>query len=145
MLSSCDILPKMSKHLAIMPEVVIEAILSGKKTIETRFSKHKVVPLGVVSVGDIVYLKPPGKEIVGSFRVKKVFNFEGLSKEDIQDIFEEYADRIFTGDDKFDAQFKKDKEDSIYGSLIFISEAERFLTSPVKIQKSDKRGWVVLK
>ncbi|OGE25575.1 hypothetical protein A3H85_00145 [Candidatus Daviesbacteria bacterium RIFCSPLOWO2_02_FULL_40_8] len=132
------------KHLAIMPTLVIDAIISGNKTVETRFSKHKIVPFGFVSVGDLVYLKPPGEEVIGQFRVKKVFYFSGLEKQDIEHIFAEYGGRFLIGDDSFDKRYRKEKLESKFATLIFIKDPERFLTSPIRIQKSDKRGWVVI-
>lgn len=134
----------MSKHLAIMNKQTVEAILGGLKTIETRFSKHKIPPFGAVEVGDLVYIKPPGEEIIGQFRVKKVFSFEGLTEEDISKIFAEYGKRISIGEKQMDEKYQKEKSIARFGTLIFIGESERFITSPIKIKKSDMRGWVVL-
>lgn len=130
--------------MAIMKKPTIEAILSGKKTVETRFSKHKILPFEAISVGDIVYMKPPGEDIIGQFRVKKVFFYGGLTREDVKKIFSDYGKGINTGDSKMDSQYQKEKEESYFGTLIFISESERFITSPIKVKKSDLRGWVVL-
>lgn len=89
-------------------------------------------------------MKPPGEDIVGQFRVKKVFSFEGLSGEDIEKIFQDYGQEILMGDEKEDGRYKKEKASSRFGTLIFIGESERFITSPVKIKKRDLRGWMVL-
>jgi len=134
----------MKKHLAIMNKATVEAILNGIKTIETRFSQHKIAPFGVVSVGDLVYLKPPGEEIIGQFRVKKVFYFEGLTDKDMEKIFQDYGSKISVGCKEEDEKYFSDKKSSTYGTLIFIGDSERFITSPIKVKKSDQRGWVVL-
>lgn len=134
----------MKKHLAIMSRSVIEAILSGHKTIETRFSKHKIAPFGMVSVDDLVFIKPPGEDIIGQFRVKKVFNFEGLTEKDIENIFNEYKERIGWGKMEEEERYFEDKKNSLFGTLIFIGESERLITSPIKFKKRDQRGWVVL-
>ncbi|MFA5933576.1 MAG: hypothetical protein WCV81_05765 [Microgenomates group bacterium] len=134
----------MKKHLAIMNKTTVEAILTGVKTIETRFSQHKIAPFGVISVGDLVYIKPPGEEIIGQFRVKKVFSFEGLTEGDLEKIFADYGSKISTGNTQEDEKYFSDKKKSTYGTLIFIGDSERFITSPIKIKKSDQRGWVVL-
>ena len=47
----------MKKHLAIFKGKAGDAILSGKKTIESRFSKVKNPPFGVIGSGDLVYIK----------------------------------------------------------------------------------------
>ncbi len=132
------------KHLAIMHRPVIEAILSGKKTIESRFSKHRIAPFGQVNKGDLVYMKAPGEEIIGQFKVRKVYSFEGVTKEDITHIFEQYGAQINSGDQSIDAQYQKVKAVSSYVTLIYIGNAERFITSPIKVTKSDQRGWLVL-
>lgn len=134
----------MKKHIAIMDKPTIEAILQGKKTIETRFSKNKIVPFGVVSTGDLVFMKPPGGDVIGQFRVKKVFSFQGLTPEDIEKIFQDYGEKIFIGDKEGDEKYLKNKKDSLFGTLIFISASERLITSPVTLKKRDMRGWVVL-
>lgn len=135
----------MTKHLAIISKPVAEAILNGRKTIETRFSLHKIAPFGQVNIGDLVYIKPPGEEIIGQFTVKKVFSYEGLTPEDVDRIIKDYGDHISSGDSVFDEEYYHNKKNSRYGTLIFIDQSERFITSPVKIKKSDQRGWMVLK
>lgn len=134
----------MRKHLAIFKSEIGEAILSGKKTIETRFSKHRIAPYGSVSAGDLVYIKPTGDEIIGQFRVKKVFSYEGLTEGDVEKIFQDYGSKILIGNKEEDEKYVADKKKSSYGTLIFIGDSERFITSPIKIKKSDQRGWVVL-
>lgn len=134
----------MKKHLAIMRRSTIEAILTGRKSIETRFTKFRIVPFGVVERGDLIFMKPPGGEIVGQFRVKKVISFEGIDKDDIKRIFDDYGDRIQTGNSGEDMRYQQDKQNASYGTLIFIADSERFITSPIKIQKRDLRAWVVL-
>lgn len=127
-----------------MHKSTAEAILSGKKTIETRFSKAKIAPFCAVSAGDIIYMKLPGEEIVGQCRVKKVFYFEGLTPKDIDKIFADYGKDISVDNKEEDERYQKEKSGSNFGTLIFISESERFITSPIRIKKSDMRGWVVL-
>lgn len=134
----------MRKHLAIVNKLSIEAILSGTKTIETRFSQKRISPFGDVSTGDVVYMKLSGGDIEGQFRVKKVFSFENLEPKDIEEIFEKYGPQISVGNKLEDEKYKQEKKNSSFGTLIFISESERFITSPIKIKKSDMRGWIVI-
>ncbi len=127
------------KHLAIFKEDGAEKILSGKKSMESRFSQGKIAPFGVVSQGDLVYIKVSGGEIIGQFRVKKVIFFDGLEVRDFKDIRERYETELDVEDD-----YWKGKETCKYGTLIFIGNSARFITSPIKIPKKDIRGWVVL-
>lgn len=127
------------KHLAIFQNDGAEKILSGKKTIESRFSRAKIAPYGVISSGDLVYIKPSGGEIIGQFRVTKVITFDGLDSKDIQEIKEKYGKGL-----NVDENYWKGKENCKFATLIFIGNSSRFITSPVKIPKKDLRGWVVL-
>lgn len=129
----------MKKHLAIFKGEGGEKILSGKKTIEPRFSKLKNPPFGLVCSGDLVYVKPSGKEIIGQFRVKKVIFYDGLSSEDLMQIKKDYGKDLAVDEAYWTSQAK-----SKYGTLIFIGDSSRFITSPIKPPKKDLRGWVVL-
>lgn len=129
----------MKKHLAIFSGHLADLILNGQKTIESRFSKAKIAPFGQVSVGDIVYIKPSGGEIIGQFRVNKVINYDGLDYQDILNIQNIYNNKILADD-----MYWASKKDAHYGTLIFIGECNQFITSPLKIRKRDQRGWVVL-
>jgi hypothetical protein len=136
----------MQKHLAIFSPKVITAILSGKKTIDGRFSKNRISPFLTVQAGDVVYIKAPGEDINAQFRVKKVLFFEAFEKEDFDEIVAKYWNKIGWGDEKDEQKFKKEKkESSHYATLIWIDEVEQFIVPPVRIRKSDNRAWVVLK
>lgn len=129
----------MKKHLAIFSGNNAELILTGEKSIETRFSKSKISPFGQVSAGDLVYIKPAGADIIGQFKVKKVISYNGLAYDDLLNIQKNYQTHILS-----DEKYWKDKKDCKYGTLIFIGEVNRFITSPIKVPKRDQRGWVVL-
>ena len=127
------------KHLAVFTKGVGEKILSGEKTMESRFSRVKNPPFGVISSGDLVYIKPSGEDIIGQFRVQKVFFFDGLSEIDIKTIKKDYGKEILA-----DENYWETKVNAKYGTLIFIGNSSKFITSPVKFSKKDLRGWVVL-
>ena len=127
------------KHLAIFKGSGGELILTGAKTIESRFSKRKSPPFGTISTGDLVYIKPTGKEIIGQFRVQKVLFFDGLEDSDVEDIKKRYGKELAV-----EETYWKGKTGTKYGTLIFIGDSAKFITSPVKIPKKDLRGWVVL-
>lgn len=127
------------KHLSVFTGTLAEDILIGKKTIESRFSKSKIPPFGVISSEDLVYIKPSGKDIIGQFRVQKVYSYDGLTKQDILDLKNKFGKQIAA-----DESFWKSKMDSKYATLIFIGQTTRFITSPITYSKKDMRGWVVL-
>lgn len=129
----------MTRHLAIFKGEAAKLILSGKKTIESRFSQKKGLPFLQISTGDLVYIKPSGKDIIGQFRVKKVIFFDGLTLPDVLDIKKSFGKEMAV-----DEIYWKKSETARYGTLIFIGEVDAFITSPIKFPKKDLRGWVVL-
>lgn len=134
----------MKHHLAIFSEEAVKAIFQGVKKVESRFSQKRIAPFGNVESGDIVYIKPPGKDIVGQFRVKKVISFEGIGKDEWDLIKSKYGSIISVGVKKLDGEYLKKHSSAKYGTLIFFDTLEQFITSPVKLNKKDLRGWVVL-
>ncbi len=132
------------KHLALFDISTAERILSGQKTVETRFSQKKIAPYGEVSVGDLVYIKPVGKDLAGQFVVSKIIFFEGLTQADFENIRKLYGEVLSLGNKTLDEKYFEMRKDAKYGTLIFISQVESFITSPIKFQKKDKRGWVVI-
>ena len=129
----------MKKHLAIFKGNGGELILLGKKTIESRFSRRANSPFLKVSAGDLVYIKPSGKDPIGQFKVEKVIFYDGLNEDDIEEIRLKYNGNIVAGGD-----YWKKILGSKYGTLIFIGNSSRYITAPIKIAKKDLRGWVVL-
>ncbi|MBI2011651.1 hypothetical protein HYS91_02680 [Candidatus Daviesbacteria bacterium] len=134
----------MSKHLAIFSKDVIEEIFAGRKNIESRFSQKKIAPFGVIERGDIVYIKPPGREVVGQFKVAKVIFIDGLSKDEWELIKQKYGKNLSLGSKKKDQRYFDKHLNAKYATLIFMDEVEKFITSPVRIKKKDLRGWMVL-
>ena len=62
----------MGKHLAILKSEAIEAMFSGRKRIEGRFSKIKIDPFGKVAAGDVVLLKVFPNSNLGFVDTKRV-------------------------------------------------------------------------
>lgn len=129
----------MTRHLAIFKGEGAQLILTGKKTVESRFSKRRNPPFGQISSGDLVYIKPSGKDPIGQFRVKKVIFFDGITPEDILNIRKRHGKWLAV-----DQAYWINKTNAKYGTLIFIGEVDPFITSPLKFPKKDLRGWVVL-
>lgn len=134
----------MTKHLAIFSREGVAQILSGKKTIETRFSQKRIPPYGLVSVGDIVYIKPSGEDVIGQFKVVKVIYFEGLTEDDWLGIRRNFGKKLSLGSPELNEDYFNKRAKARYGTIIFLDEVEQFITSPIRIKKSDLRGWVVL-
>jgi len=124
------------EHLAIMDKNTIKMILNGEKTIETRFSKNKISPYQKVKIGDKVYLKESGKNIIAFFEIEKAIFFKDLNSGKIKEIKNNYNNLIKASDDYWNK-----KLNSNYGTLIFIKNVKK-LDKPLKISKKDRRGFV---
>ncbi|MBI3413268.1 MAG: hypothetical protein HY051_04265, partial [Candidatus Aenigmarchaeota archaeon] len=66
-------------HVAIMKKSwgLTEKILDRRKTIESRWYKHRRTPWNKIKKGDTVYFKNSGEPVSIKTRVKKVMQFSG--------------------------------------------------------------------
>ena len=123
-------------HLAIMIEPFLEYLLTGRKVIESRFSRNAITPFGSVKANDLVFLK--AGPVVGCFRVASA-EFVILYEGELQRVRERYAEQICAETDEFwDARAEKR-----YATLISVAQVWRL--PPVKVPKRDMRGWVVVR
>ncbi len=129
----------MNKHLAVFSPKLADSLLSGDKRLDCRLSKVKIPPYGVVSVGDIVYIKPSGKQIIGKFNVEQVVYVDTPGEREWRWLYEELFDELAV-----DKKFLQDRRDSRYMTLIRIGPVASFFTPPARIVKHDRRPWVVL-
>lgn len=129
----------MKKHIAIFVGGAIGKIFSGEKTMESRFSLHKVLPYGEVSKDDIIFLKKSAGDIVGQVFVDNVLYYDNLKPQTIEILKKEYQKELATDED-----YWQKKSKSRFATLIFLKKPEKFL-SPMKYKKRDRRGWVVVK
>ncbi len=122
-------------YIAVMDYMTIDMILSGKKYIESRFSKNQIIPYNTVKDGDVVYLKEPGKDISACFTVKKVLFFDHLNPDRVKEIRDKY-DNLIKGPDRY----WQIKQSSKYGTLMYIENPR--VIGPIKISKKNRQGFV---
>lgn len=135
-LGSVDALVRL--HLAVFAEPYLTFIADGKKTIETRFSKKRIPPFDSIEKGDLVMLKRVGGGIAGVCLVDKVW-FYNLTPGSVKEIKERFGKGICPAD----SSFWDERRDAAYCSLIWVKSYRTL--DDVPVQKSDRRGWVVLK
>lgn len=121
-------------HIAIVDMPTIRKIAQGVKTIESRFSKNRIKPHGLVDPDDMVLLKSSGGGIFGYFFVDHV---ETLTNFNIVDIKERYNDRI-TADESFWTK----KTDARYASLIQCKKPV-MAESGVHFKRTGMDGWII--
>lgn len=121
-------------HIAVMDKLTIDMILSGKKTIESRFSKKKITPYQKVKENEIVYLKETGGKIIGLFIIEKVLFFN-LSEVKIQELKKKYNKYILAPNSYWDI-----KKDANYGTLMYIKNPKRI--GSITIQKKNRLAFL---
>ncbi len=125
------------KHVAILKQPFFDMILSGEKTIESRFSMNKIVPFNKVSIGDEIYLKQTGKQVTAKAEVDKVQYYQ-LTPEMADQIRKDFGKQI--GIDKFeDWETTRNKR---YCTLIWLKNVKKI--SPVEVPRSNGAGWLLL-
>lgn len=120
-------------HVAILAAKwkLLERILDGRKTIESRWYVHKTNPWNNIDAGDVVYFKETGKLIEAKATVHKVIFLDGLNKERVREIISKYGKRICLTNPN-NTLFKRKN----YCILVFLKDVER-----VKPFQIDKKGF----
>jgi len=121
-------------HVAIMKKEwgLIEKILSGEKTVESRWYKTKKSPWDKVKAGDIIYFKNTGGPVLVKATVSKVLQTEILNEKTRQEILDKYAQKDLGVKDIMPAirSYIKDKN---YCLLVFLENPKKI--EPFEINK----------
>lgn len=124
-------------HIAIMRKSwgLTEKILSGEKTIESRWLKNRSCPWGKIKAGETVYFKNSGEPVSIKARVKAVRQFENLTPAKAKGILDEFGQAGGLGikpeeKEKYFEMFKEKK----YCLLVFLEKPEA--VTPFEIDKT---------
>ncbi len=123
-------------HLGIFGEPYLTYMLEGKKTIESRFSKNKIMPYNQITKDDVVIVKKSSGNVVGYFTIKDVLFFD-LNTISIEEIKLKYNKQLCV-----DKTFWINKKNSNYATLIIIDKL--FKLKPFHINKKGMQTWVKL-
>lgn len=124
-------------HLAIFATPFVSKVLSGEKTIESRFSRNRCAPYGEINDGDIILVKEVAGPICGIVLARRAWCYD-LVTEPIDGIRDRFGSCI-CADDAFWAS----RADALYATLIELDTPAPI--APVKCEKRDRRGWVSLR
>ena len=124
-------------HLAILKKPYLDAILDGRKTIESRFSSTRRYAFGRVLPGDKIFLKESSGPVCAVATAAAVENFADLTPDKIAALKQQYNCHIVGCD-----EYWQSKANCRFGFLVWLKDVE--LIKPVRISKRDWRGWVVL-
>src|SRR3990172_11323053 len=122
------------EHVAIMKKSwgLTEKILSGQKTIESRWYANRSVPWDKIAAGDTVYFKNSGEPVTIKATVGKVLQFSELTPKIVQELLYKYVhdDGLEQSEIPRFFQIFKDKK---YGILIFLKDVSS--VAPFEINK----------
>jgi hypothetical protein len=124
-------------HLAVMTGQYLDRLLDGTKTIESRFTRHRIAPFECVTDGDVIFFKPAAGPITAVGLAGPVQHLD-LDKVPLQQIADQYGEAIAPAD----ASFWTDRAAARYATLVAMLDVVK--TGPVPVRKRDRRGWVVL-
>lgn len=83
------------EHLAILDKKrkLLTKILTGEKTIESRWYKSKVAPWGNIHAGETIYFKESGDQVSVKAKISEVMQFY-LPQTNIPELLEKYHKEI---------------------------------------------------
>lgn len=121
-------------HVAIMKKArgLIPKILSGEKTIESRWYESRIAPWDRIDPGDTIYFKNAGEPIILKTSVVSVVQGIDLSEEEIRSLLSQYGSAIGIPEEDISNFFEKVKSKR-YIILIFLGKPE--LVPSFQIQK----------
>lgn len=130
-------------HLAILTKKrkLLSKIISGEKTIESRWYKFKRTPYRNISAGETVYFKESGEPVTVKARVEKALFFDNLTPKRIQKIIDDYGLRI-----GINSSYLEKAKDKHFCTLIFLKNVRKI--EPFTINKKGygiMNAWITLK
>lgn len=124
-------------HLAILKKPYLDAIIEGRKTLESRFTKTRQPYWGQIQPGDEIFLKLSSGPVCATATAAAVKYFENLTPKQILQFKQRY-NHLICGSD----HYWESKTNCKFGFLVWL-EGVRSI-KPVHINKRDWRAWVVL-
>jgi len=139
-------------HLAIFTQPFLNLILSGEKTIESRFSQNKIIPFGKIKTDDKVIMKKSGGLVYGEFTAGKItflsevfafFNSQEIKIEGDLSIAKKFSKEICSNADK---DFWQKRKLAKYATLIEIKNLNIYKKPRSCHEKNlkDRRAWIIL-
>jgi ASC-1-like (ASCH) protein len=121
-------------HIAIMQKTwgLTEKIVTGQKTIESRWYNVKYAPWGRISPGDTIYFKNSSEPVTIQAEVEKVLYFSDLTPARVHTILEQYSKDIGIEEPDIPKFFKMFKHKR-YCILIYLKHAQHI--PPFEINK----------
>jgi ASC-1-like (ASCH) protein len=131
-------------HIAILDKKrnLLSKIISGEKSVESRWYQTKRTPWHNIKKDDTIYFKDTGEPVTVKARVKDVLFFDDLNKEKVLVILKKYGRQICMETFEYTSYYDKKR----YCILIFLQDVQK-----IKPFDFDKTGfgnacaWMTLK
>jgi ASC-1-like (ASCH) protein len=127
----------MNYHLVILKKPYLDAILQGRKTVESRFYQTRQFWLSRVAPGDKLFLKASSGPVMATAIVASMKYFDSLTSSRLADLKKQHNQHILG-----DEQYWQDKMNSRFGILVWLKDVKPI--APKFIKKADWRAWVLL-
>ena len=112
-------------HVAVVHSPYLDAILSGRKTIESRLSKVRCDPFGVIFVGERLYFKARGGAVLATAVADRVHSFDELTAKRVAALRREFGPAIGAQPD-----YWKAKQTARFATLVTLAEVEHVRFGP---------------
>lgn len=127
----------MNYHLVILKRPYIDAILIGRKTVESRLYRTRHKWLSQINAGDKLFLKASSGPVMATATAAAVKRFENLTPSQIVKLKRQYNQHIAGS-----REYWREKMSSRFGILVWLKGVQPI--APRFIRKFDWRAWVVL-
>ncbi len=123
------------EHIAIMKKSwgLTEKILTGEKTVESRWYKSKYVPWNKIKPGDTIYFKDSGEPVSVRAEIVKFLQFDNLDTEKTERILSEYG-KADLGTNHIMPEIRDYVSGKNYCILVFFNNVEKI--EPFNIDKT---------
>jgi len=124
-------------HLAVFAEPFLSHVLSGRKTLESRFSRCRISPFDEISPGDVILMKEVAGPIRGLALAQYTWFF-GPRSSSIGTLRRRFATGLCADDG-----FWEEHRDAVFATIVQVAEPTEI--APLDCEKRDRRGWVTLR
>jgi len=103
----------LAHHVVILRREHVAPILDGHKTVESRLTRNRVAPFGLVAPGDHLFPKVAGQRYFAAAVASDVDSHDNLTPATVDQLKARYNDRVLGDDDYWQA-----KRDARYATFI---------------------------
>ena len=131
-------------HIAILDKKrnLLQKIISGEKTIESRWYQTKRTPWHNIKRNDTVYFKDAGEPVTAKAKVMDVLFFDDLNREKVLKILQKYGKAIGMETLEYTPYYDKKK----YCILIFLEDVWKLNHSTInKTGFGNACAWMTMK